>query len=357
MATRRESCGWTAWKAIVAAGLAVGLGAGSALAQADAAKPETAPAEKAPDKAPEKTGDKPVEKAPAKPTEPLLEGDLADLVEGTALAVVATGRSATEGPLWHEGMLYFTDMGGRGKPGAILKTAPGTTAPDAAGVVRGDVASPAGLAANAEGVLHVTTFREGLNRLASDGTWSKVAETFEGKKFNGTNDLVFGPDGSLYFTDFGFNSRSELKQSGVYRIAPDGTVTAQATDFTMANGIGFGPGGKVLYVTEFSPAKREVRAFDVAADGSLTNGRVFAVVEDDGATPDGVKTDERGNVYVAAARGVVIFSPDGKRIGKINVGRRTSNLAFGGADGKTLFITGGGEVSSLQMKVAGSRLK
>jgi gluconolactonase len=288
----------------------------------------------------------PAPAAPAKP--PLFTGELADLIEGTQLEVVSANRSATEGPLWHDGALYFTDM----RAGAIYKAVPGITPVNEPVQVRAEIAGAAGLAVDSDGTLYITAFREGLNSLTKDGTFTQLAESFDGKRFNSLNDLTIAKDGSIYFSDFGSNAKSELKQSGIYRRAKDGTITCESADFSMANGVCLSADGKTLYATDYSPLKREVRAFDVAADGKLSNSRTFVVVDDERAAPDGVKLDDKGNVYVAAAGGVIVYDKDAKRLGKINVGR-TSNICFGGEGGKTLFITGGREVQMLKMKVAG----
>jgi gluconolactonase len=302
--------------------------------------PTTIPASEAPP---------PFNPAPAAPPKPALyTGELADLIEGEQLEVVSANRSATEGPLWHDGALYFTDM----RAGAVYKAVPGITPVNEPIEVRSGIGGAAGIAVDSAGMLYITAFREGLNSLAKDGTFTQLAASFDGKKFNSLNDLTVAKDGTIYFTDFGFNARSELKQSGIYRRANDGTIISEAADFSMANGVCLSADGKTLYATDYSPAKREVRAFDVAADGSLSNSRTFVIIEEERAAPDGVKLDEKGNVYVAAAGGVIVYDKDANRLGKINVGR-TSNICFGGEGGKTLFITGGRDVQMLKMKVAG----
>lgn len=339
--------------------LTLALSAGSVLAQGGAPAREPAkssdpsgPVAPVPiDPATIPASEAPPPEVPAKPAPPkpaLYEGDLADLIAGTELVKVAGNRSATEGPLWHDGALYFTDM----RDGAIYKSVPGVTNVAEPEQVHTGVAGAAGIAVGSDGTLYVTAFRDGLNSLAKDGTWTQLAKDFEGKKFNALNDLTIAKDGSIYFTDFGSNAKSELKQSGIYRRAKDATITCESSDFSMANGVCLSADGKTLYATDYSPLKREVRAFDVGPDGKLSNSRVFVTVEDERAAPDGVKLDEKGNVYVAAAGGVIVYDKNAKRLGKIIVGR-TSNICFGGEGGKTLFITGGREVQMLQMKVAG----
>jgi len=334
--------------------LALALSAGGAWAQSQPLHPEQ-PATTAdpkpvdPASIPASEAPPPIKPAPAAPAKPpLFSGELADLIEGEALEVVSANRGATEGPLWHDGALYFTDM----RAGGVYKAVPGITPVNEPVEVRAGIAGAAGLAVGDDGTLYITAFREGLNSLTKDGTFTQITNTFDGKRFNSLNDLTIAKDGTIYFTDFGSNSRSELKQSGIYRRAKDDTITCESSDFSLANGVCLSADGKTLFATDYSPAKREIRVFDVAADGSLSNSRTFAVVDEERAAPDGIKLDEKGNVYVAAAGGVIVYDKDAKRLGKINVGR-TSNICFGGEGGKTLFITGGREVQMLKMKVAG----
>lgn len=179
-----------------------------------------------------------------------------------------------------------------------------------------------------------------LVRLETDGTRTILADRFEGKRFNGPNDLVVKSDGSIYFTDLGApltgsftNSPDrELDFRGVFRWKPDGTVQLISRD--LANGIVFSPNEEYLYVT----GPGGVTKFDVASDGSVSNGRIHV---DRGA--DGLRVDKRGYLYGAGGgTGVWIANPDGKVIGNIRIpGMETNiitNINFGDTDGKGLYI-------------------
>jgi gluconolactonase len=180
---------------------------------------------------------------------------------------------------------------------------------------------------------------------------------------NSPNDLVYRSDGSLYFTDppFGLpqtfdDRRKELPFSGVFRWS-NGQLQRLATDLTGPNGIAFSPDEKVLYVTNWDSARKVVMQYDVAVDGTLTGGRVFADLT---AAPgeealDGIKVDASGNLFVSGPGGVWIFSPDGRHVGTIQAPELPANMAWGGADGKTLFMTGRTSVYRMSVRTGGPR--
>lgn len=177
-----------------------------------------------------------------------------------------------------------------------------------------------------------------VTRAQTDGKIITLAERFEGKRLNSPNDLVVKSDGAIYFTDPPFGVKreeQELDLQGVYRIAPDGkTLTVAARDFAKPNGLAFTPDEKVLYITDTE--RGHIRAFDVTDDGALVNGRVFTP-HAPGA--DGMKVDREGNVYCACRHGVTVYDRTGKQLGTFATLDQPTNCAFGGADGKTLFIT------------------
>lgn len=176
-----------------------------------------------------------------------------------------------------------------------------------------------------------------VSRTEAGGTVVTLADRYEGKRLNSPNDVVCKSDGSIYFTDPPYGVKPELREldfQGVYRIAPDGkTFTLLVKDFTKPNGLAFSPNEKVLYIADTE--QNHVRAFDVAPDGTLTNGRVFCKVE----RPDGMRVDCEGNLYATAMDGVDVFDAKGNKLGVIKVPERPANLAFGEADLKTLYIT------------------
>jgi gluconolactonase len=195
-----------------------------------------------------------------------------------------------------------------------------------------------------------------------DGTLRTVVDSFEGKKFNSPNDVVVKSDGTLYFTDpdYGLKTNATTKQKEgreqaghfVYRHDPKtGRTTALVRDFVQPNGLAFSPDEKILYVAD-SGAPKHIRRFAVAADGTLSGGEVFCPI--DVGTPDGIRVDQAGRVWSSAGDGVHIFSPAGKLIGKILVPEAPANLCFGGADGKTLFLTARKSLYAVTVSVPGA---
>lgn len=195
-----------------------------------------------------------------------------------------------------------------------------------------------------------------------DGTLRTVVDSFEGKKLNSPNDVVVKSDGTLYFTDpdYGLKTNPATKQKEgkeqpgnfVYRHDPKtGRTTALVRDFVNPNGLAFSPDEKTLYVAD-SGAPKHIRRFDVAADGMLSGGQVFCKIDKGG--PDGIRVDATGRVWSSAGDGVHLFAPDGKLIGKILVPEGPANLCFGGADGKTLFITARKSLYAVKVSVTGA---
>jgi gluconolactonase len=172
-------------------------------------------------------------------------------------------------------------------------------------------------------------------------TFQTVVDSFNGKHFNSPNDVVVKRDGTIWFTDPPYNMpKGSTPQYGgnyVFRFDPKTReVKPVATDFNRPNGLCFSPDEKTLYIAD-SGKRRHIRRFTVSDDGSLTGGEVLCTI--DKGVPDGIRCDERGNVWSSAGDGVQIFAPDGKLIGKILCPEAPANLCFGGPDGKTVYIT------------------
>jgi gluconolactonase len=192
--------------------------------------------------------------------------------------------------------------------------------------------------------------------IALDGSVTVLVKDFEGKLLNGPNDLWVRPDGGIYFTDPLYKRRywkrdPAMQQNGehVYFIPPDRkTVKPVAMDFQKPNGIIGTPDGTTLYVADIGAGK--TFAYDIQPDGSLSNKRLFCELGSDGMT-----LDTEGNVYLTG-RGVTVFDKNGRQIEHIEVPERwTANVTFGGKDRRLLFITAGGSVYGLQMRVPGAQ--
>ena len=170
---------------------------------------------------------------------------------------------------------------------------------------------------------------------------SPLVERYEGKRFNSPNDIVVKSDGTIWFTDptYGLGKREkEQATNNVYCFDPKTNgLHAVVTDFVQPNGLCFSPDEKKLYVADSGHPPQHVRVFDVTADNTLANGRVFCEI--DQGVPDGIRCDRHGNLFSSADDGVHVFAPDGTRLGKILVPEPPANLCFGGAAGDDLYIT------------------
>ena len=200
-----------------------------------------------------------------------------------------------------------------------------------------------------------------ISRLEKNGKRTVLASRYEGKRLNSPNDLVFKSDGSLYFTDPTAGLRlqdkdpaRELPFAGVYRLAK-GEVQLLAKDFTRPNGIAFSPDEKYLYVND--TAKKIIMRFDVQADGGVTNGQVITDMNSDTTpgAPDGMKVDQKGNIYCTGPGGFWIMSPDGKHIATVKTKELPANLNWGDDDGKTLYLTARTGLYRIRLNIAGVR--
>jgi len=285
--------------------------------------------------------------------------------EDAELERLGTGFTFTEGPLWNpDGFLLFSDM-----PGDVRRR----WDPDN-GV--SEVANPSnkgnGMTFDNDGRLivceHVTS---SVVRMDPDGTGSgrEVLATHYGdKELNSPNDVVVKSDGAIYFTDptygrmpgFGLEREQDLDFQGVYRIAPEGgDPQLLVDDFSQPNGLCFSSDESLLYINDTDRA--HIRVFDVQPDGTIANSRVLAQNIgsgdlDIGDLVDGMKLDERGNVWVTGPGGVCIFDPQGEHIGTVEVPENVGNLNWGGPDWNWLFIPASTSVYRIECKVAGNRL-
>ena len=194
-------------------------------------------------------------------------------------------------------------------------------------------------------------------RLEKDGTRTTLADRYEGKLLNGPNDVVMKSDGTLYFTDRGSGLQNptdrELPFRGVFRLK-EGKLQVIVKDDpqgVIPNGIAFSRDEKHLYLTN----ETEIKIFDVQPDGSVANGRVFIDVRaaKGTGTADGMKVDRRGNVYATVPGGIWIVSAAGKHLGSIFTPTRPTNVEFGDADGKGLYVTSGKSLWRIQLNSPG----
>ena len=192
--------------------------------------------------------------------------------------------------------------------------------------------------------------------LEKDGSVKTVVDSHGGKKLSSPNDAVVKSDGTVWFTDPPYGIKAEQKEQAanyVFRFDPkDQSIQPVANDFDRPNGLCFSPDEKKLYVAD-SGQPRHIRVFDVQAKGTLANGKVFCQIDKGG--PDGIRCDAGGRIWSSAGEGVQIFARDGHLIGKILVGESPANLCFGGAEGRTLFITARTSLYSIPVLVKGAK--
>jgi gluconolactonase len=302
---------------------------------------------------------------------------------------VATGFDKwTEGPAWtREGSLMFAEIPANN----IIKLVPGQPATvfmhpsgyKGTEPYKGPEPGSNGMTLDAKGRLTVaghagrTVWR--FESLDPKAQVTVLADSYQGKKLSSPNDLVYKSDGSLYFTDppYGLPSHDdsdpakELQVNGVYRIpaalqqkpgAPPDRDKLQLVigDLARPNGIVFSPDEKYLYIAE--SGKKVWLRYRVQPDGSVTGGALFLDPFADKTTdpkamggPDGIRVDKKGNLYGSGPGGVWIISPDGKHLGTVKVPERVANVAWGGKDAKTLYITASTSIYRIKLKIPGVR--
>jgi gluconolactonase len=267
------------------------------------------------------------------------------------LETVATGFGFTEGPVWDPaGFLYVSDE----EINKIFRVSLNNGHKDEL-IALGD---PDGNTYDREKrLVDCASVLRAIIAISKDGKYKILADRFEGEKFNSPNDVIVGPDGAFYFTDPTLDlpkgEKQEIPFQGVYRLDQSGKVTLLTKELSQPNGLAFSPDGKKFYVDDSE--QRNIRVYDVAANGSLTNGRIFGEEpgEKNEGVPDGIKVDRKGNLFVTGPKGIWVWSPDGTHLGTIAMPEQPANLTWGGKGLSTLYITATTSVYRLQTKTHG----
>ena len=292
--------------------------------------------------------------------------DLSNIVESSEPTVLTTGWGRTEGPLWHpEGYVTFVDL----EASRLLRC-------DTNGevsVVREGTGEGNGCTFDRQGNLIMCEGADHrrVTRMDANGAVTVIADRWDGKRFNKPNDVICRSDGTLFFTDPGLRLPAELREmdiAGVFRVDPQGTVHLATDQCVYPNGLALSPDESVLYVAisraeledlgreergEFCPNRR-IEAFDVAADGTLSNQRVFCDMSSaEPGVPDGMKVDTAGRVFCVGSGGFWVIEPSGEVAGVVRTSEVTRNLAFGGPDNRTLYLTPGDSLWSMPLKTPG----
>jgi len=286
-----------------------------------------------------------------------LAKDLSDILEPGDPVRVATGFVFTEGPLWHPGgFLFVSDIN--------AQTHYRVSLPDGARtVIRRNSGGANGATFDRQGRLVMCEqYGRRLVRTEPDGEVVTLADSYEGKRLNGTNDVVCHSDGSLYFTDperLIPEPERELGHSAIFRLMPDDELRLLTSEMNHPNGLAFSPDETKLYASNTRPDPH-LYVFDVESDGALARGRLFAempyVPAEPGATfttsaglvrpaaekhgvPDGLKVDVEGRIFCTGPGGTWVWEADGTHLGIIRTPELPANVAFGDADRRSLYLT------------------
>lgn len=269
------------------------------------------------------------------------------------IEVLAEGFKWSEGPVWNAktGELLFSDVPNNvihawkdGKIRDFMRPS-GYSGDDPAWRSSGSN----GLAFDAIGRLLIAEHGDRrVSALMEDGGKIPVADRFEGKRFNSPNDIAVHSSGAIYFTDpiYGLpkgeeDPSREIDFCGVYRCGKDGVVSLVTKELERPNGLAFSPDEKTLYVANSHNPRAIILAVSIGKDGMATATKVFFDTKnlEGKGSPDGLKVDAAGHLWATGPGGLLIISPQGKLLGRVLTGKATANVAFGGKDGKAVFLT------------------
>ncbi|HEY1935902.1 MAG TPA: SMP-30/gluconolactonase/LRE family protein [Acetobacteraceae bacterium] len=274
---------------------------------------------------------------------------LNDILETTHFEKLADGFVFTEGPLWHPaGFYYFVDVRASKLYRITLGQQPELIRQTDGG--NGTTFDMQGRLINCEGDGRRLTVTD------TNGNVATLIDRHDGNRLNRPNDVICRSDGTLFFTDPSLRrpvSERDVGEGAVYRIAPDGGSHLVAW-CEYPNGLALSPDERTLYVAN-TRWTAYIHAIELDAAGNMVRRRVFADMSSDvkQGVPDGMKVDTAGRVFCTGPSGVWVFEPDGKLIGIIETPEVTANLAFGGSDLRTMFLTSSTSIHTLRVKTPG----
>ncbi len=277
--------------------------------------------------------------------EPASSGEVPVIPEGAEIVKLADGFRFTEGPAHGpDGRIYFSDIPNERIHSFDPATGVTEIFRESSGRANGLAWTPAGALIACEGG------NRRLTRTDANGEVTVLAETFKGANLNSPNDLALDGEGGIYFSDPRYGkdrSDMEMEIEGVYYLPRRGELQRVADDLAKPNGIILSPDERILYVAD--PGAKTIWAYDIEGPGVLAGKRAFAAVGSDGMT-----VDERGNVYCTFEKEVWTFSPEGEEVGRISPPEGPANVTFGGADGKTLYMTARTGLYAIELNVRGN---
>jgi gluconolactonase len=301
-----------------------------------------------------------------------LDPHFEDLIDkDTKLEVLADSFTWSEGPAWvrEGGYLLFSDIPkntifkwkeGEGisvflKPSGYTGILPYSREPGSNGLLINDKGQ---LVACEHGDRRISAMPFSL------GGKRTLADNYQGKRFNSPNDIVQKSNGDYYFTDPAYglpkgdkDSSRESPIYGVYRISKNGTVTLITDEMEPPNGLVFSPDEKILYIGQSNGDKAIIKAFPLKSDGTVGKAKIFfdatpLIKQGLSGAPDGMKVDKKGNIFTTGPGGILVISPEGKLLGRIETTQPTANCAWGD-DGSTLYITANMLLCRIKTKTKG----